>query len=266
MAASSNPRQSGRDRRRSSIGLGASIAIAVLIVAGCGGGTSTASPASTTAVVTAPPSAPAVASATPTAVASPSASPAASQATTGRIVVAEHGFALTLPDGWTRIPVDAAGLQDFIDTLPADSELRTILEGQAGSGAQQAIKFWAFDTRDEDIAAGFARNMNIIVQPAMGVDLSAVEAAAKASLESIKSIRKPVTSKIVTLPSGEALRLDYVLDVATADGKTTSVGGTQYYLQLPKSTLIVSFSTDVASTATAAKDFDAIIKSVESSD
>ena len=157
-------------------------------------------------------------------------------------------------------------MQDFIDALPANSELRTVLEGQAGAAASQTIKFWAFDTRADDIASGFARNMNVVVQPALGMDLSAIEAAAKASLESIKSIRKPVTSKIVTLPSGEALRLDYVLDVATADGKTKSVGGTQYYLQLPKSTLIVSFSTDAASTKTAEADFDAIIKSVESSD
>ena len=261
MAASSNPHQSKRDRRRPSIRLGASFAIAVLIAAGCGGGTSTASPAATTALVTPSSSAAAVATASPT----PSPTPAASQATTGRIVT-QHGFALTLPDGWTSIPVDAAGLRDFIDALPADSELRTILEGQAGAAATQTIKLWAFDTRDEDIASGFARNMNVIVQPAVGMDLSAIEAAAKASLESIKSIRKPVTSKIVTLPSGEALRLDYVLDVATADGKTTSVGGTQYYLQLPKATLIVSFSTDAASTKPAAVDFDAIIKSVESTD
>jgi hypothetical protein len=262
MAASNDHRQAQRDRSRPSIGLGVVLSIVAVIAAACGGGTSSASPAATTAAVTASPSAAAVATASPTA--SPTA--AASQATTGRIVVAEHGFALTLPTGWTSIPVDAAGMQAFMDTLPADSELRKVLEGQAGATAAQAIKFWAFDTRADDIASGFARNLNVIVQPALAVDLSALEAAAKAQLESLDAIRKPVTSDIVTLPSGEALRLNYVLDVATADGKTTAVGGTQYYVQLPKSTLILSFSTDAASTEKAAVDFDAIVKSVESTD
>lgn len=138
-----------------------------------------------------------------------------------------------------------------------------MLQSQAGA-IQQAIKFWAFDVRPEDTAAGFARNVSIIVQPASSISLSVIESAAKASLEAIASIHKPLTSAIVGLPAGQALRLDYVLDVPGPDATTIGVAGTQYYIQLPNATLIVSFSTDLASVAAATKDFDAIVNSIES--
>jgi hypothetical protein len=243
----------------------AAAVLLALTVAGCSANASptpaaTASPAPTpvptaTAAPTAAPTARATTQPTPTA--------APSQATTGRIVVLGQGFAVTLPDGWTSIPVDRAGLQAYIDALPTGSQLRTILESQAGSAAMEAMKFLAFDLRPANTKTGFARNINVIVQPASKLSLSVVEAAARASLESVSSIRKPVKSKVVALPVGDAMRFDYVLDVPGASGKAAVVAGTQYYVQLPSATLIVSMSSDQASAKAAAVDFEAIAKSIE---
>lgn len=240
----------------------------VLIVAGCAGSAApspSATPAATTTAPTPVPTSAATPTATPTApsTATPTPTAAPSQATTGRIDVVGQGFAVTLPDGWTSVPVDRAGLQAYIDALPAGSQLRTILESQAGSAAMDAMKFLAFDLRPATLRTGFARNINVIVQPASKLGLSVVEAAAKASLESVSSIRKPVTSKVVTLSVGDAVRLDYLLDVPGASGAAAVVAGTQYYIQLPTATLIVSMSSDQASAKAATTDFDGIAKSIE---
>ena len=256
-------RDSHHHPRSSAIVLTAIAVVLALTAAACGGSTAT-SPSAVASAATptlAPP--PSAAPRAAPSSAAPNPSPAASLAATGHIVVAEHGFALTLPDGWESLPVDAAKLQAFIAALPAGSQLRSVLEGQAASTIQQAIAFWAFDVRPEHAATGFARNINIIVQPPTTMDLATIQAAARASLEALAAIRKPVKSSIVKLPAGEALKLEYIVDVAVAGAKSTSVAGTQYYIQLPKSTLIVSFSSDLASQPSAATDFDTIAKSIE---
>lgn len=262
MPLADSPTRAARHHRPARpVALTAASVVLALVAAGCADATATLSPTlipSATPVAT--PSPAPISTPTPPPPASPA--PVASQAVTGRIVIAGQGFAITLPDGWQSIPVDPAQLRAFLETLPADSELRGILEDQAGL-VQQALKFWAFDVRPESTDAGFARNVNIIVQPASSISLSVVESAAKAALESIAAVRKPVTSTLVDLPAGPALRLDYVIDVAGADGTKTAVAGTQYFVQLLNATLVVSFSTDLASAADAAKDFRAIADSIE---
>jgi hypothetical protein len=256
-----HPGSGGRPSRR--LALAAAAAILALTAAGCGASASPVPSATATAATVASPTPAATPAATSTPAASTTPTAAASAATTGHIIVEGQGFGITLPDGWKSIPVDQAGLAGYIATLPADSQLRAILEGQSGAAAQQTIKFWAFDTRPADLASGFARNLNVIVQPASNLSMAVVESAAKASLEAVDAIRKPVATKIVTLPVGQALRIDYVLDVAATDGSSKAVSGTQYYVQLPTATLIVSLSVDEASAAAAVADFDALATSIE---
>ena len=233
------------DRRTIAIAL----ALTTLLAAGCGA--STSSPTATAAdIVTASPAV------------SATASPAATQATTGRIEVADRGFALTLPDGWESFPVDPAALEAIVDDLPPDSEMRTLLEGQMGSAALAAIAFWAFDVRPERAEAGQLRNMNVIAQPPSTLTLSLVESAIKTQLGAVEGIGA-IDSEIVTLPAGEALRFDYELAVPDGAGGTKAVATTQYYIPLPKSTLIVSFSSDAAAAAEAASEFEAVIGSLE---
>jgi hypothetical protein len=208
-------------------------------------------------------------SAAPTAVPTPSPvaifSPGPGEATpgqTGRIVLAPSHFAITLPTGWQSLPVDPVKMKAYIESLPADSDIRAVLE--KATAASTAAKFTAFDVRPGDVANGFARNVNIIVQPAArGVSLTDVEAAGKASLATLSSVRKPIKSKIVGLPSGQAVRVDYTIDVPGADGKKIAVAGIQYYLLLKKATLIITFSSDLDTKDAADADFSNMIRSIE---
>ena len=236
------------------------LAILAIAVSACGSATVSSAPTA------APSSSPAAAEPTPSATAASTAPDASASAAavgpqTGHIQVPDKGFGVTLPDGWQSLPVDAAALQQVVDSLPADSEMRGVLESQMGSGALQQIAFWAFDFRPGSGTSTFTRNMNVIVQPPSTFDLSLVESTVKAQLGTLKGIGA-IESKMVTLPTGEALRLDYALSVPAADGTTTSVATTQYYVQLPKATLIISFTAE-AGAKDAQADFDAIIGTLE---
>ena len=193
----------------------------------------------------------------------PRLAPAASGAAalTGHIQLPDKGFGLTLPDGWSSVPLDPADMQSVIDGLPEGSDMRTLLEGQVGSSALQAIAFWAFDFDAANAASGVQRNVNIITQPASSMDLSVVESAVKAQLGTISGVGS-INSEMVTIPAGQALKLDYTLGVPGANGATTDVHTIQYYIQLPTATLIASFTSEPGATD-AQTDIDAIVQSIE---
>ena len=96
--------------------LGGAFSISLLAIAlvACGGSTPTTAVTPVPATQVTPP---------PASVAPDASSPAASSggvpgpslATTGRIEVADKGFALTLPDGWTRVDLAQSDLDAMIE-------------------------------------------------------------------------------------------------------------------------------------------------------
>lgn len=224
----------------------AGLTVLALALSACGGASGSVAPSAAPASAAAP-SAPAATSGT-----------SAGGAATGRVELPDKGFAVTLPDGWESLPLDPTQLQQVIDTLPADSQLSQLLQSQAGSAALKALAMWAFDVSPNS-PAGVNRNMNVIAQPPSSFDLSQMESAVKAQLGTLQGVGQ-IDSEIVTLPAGDALKLSYSL--ATPGSTATGVATTQYYVQLPKSTLIVSFTSEPGATDAAA-DFDSIMQSLE---
>ena len=235
----------------------AGLAILAIAVAACSGSGSAATTTPTTEATSAPTATPAAPAATAEATATGAATPATGAAgpQTGRIEVADKGFALTLPDGWQSLPLDPAALQSVVQSWPEGSDMRTVMEGQMGSAALQAMALWAFDFSPEATADGVADNLNIMAQPAIKMDLSLVDSMVKAQLGAIEGIGN-IESKVVTLPAGDALRLDYTLDVPDATGATTTVAATQFYLPLASTTLIITFTAGSG-------DVDTIVESIE---
>jgi hypothetical protein len=230
----------------------------VVVVAACSGaaasptapapGTATAAPASP---VTSP------ASAAP----SSAVSVAPSQATTGRIEVPEHGYGLTLPDGWKRIPLDQTSLDAFVAQLPPDSDIARILSSQAGQMATSGISLWAMDLSTDAILSGFAPNANIIVQPSSGLTLDTLKAVAQGQLQNVSAI-SDVQVADVTLPAGPAVKATYALNQATTSGTTITVSGTQYYVIGTTNLYIVSLSCGGSDASVCSADFDALIQSL----
>ena len=194
------------------------VAAIALVAAACGATPAASGPAASAAAST---SASPVASASraPSIEASPSASASvssaasssagASIATTGRIAIPDQKFAVTLPDGWTRIDLEAQDIDALIQAAGAQNpELAKIYTQQIRAMAAQGLVLFAFGP---DMTKG--TNLNVLSTPNMGLSLEFLE---QANLAQVKALAKgAITSERVQLPAGEALHLRYALSTAT---------------------------------------------------
>jgi hypothetical protein len=214
-------------------------ASATLFVAACGGSTATTA-SSTPEPVTAAPTEQATPE--PVATVEPSTEPsaAASFATTGRIVDAENGFAITLPEGWQRLSLTEEDLDLFFRTgvEMMSPEAAGLLEGQVRSMLTSGIKFFAMDM--EGLASGAANNLNVIATPSGGVSIDLLEQIVVGQLEAtFPDLEGDIESERVTLPAGDALHISYSVDTDAPDGTKLDLtihqflvegDGTAYYV------------------------------------
>lgn len=162
-------------------------------------------------------------------------------AMTGRIVLADQGFAITLPTGWRRVPLDGSAIGDLSTVLPADSELGRMLASQVGRAAMAGIKLWAFDLRPASVKAGYASNVNAAVQPpTKAFGLPAFKEFLVAQLDSVAGI-SGVDSAIITVPSGQVIRTTYRISMPLSTGKV-KIAGTQFIALGPSHTYAITFS------------------------
>ena len=224
------------------------IAALSLVAAACGG-TPTASTAASPSSqpVQTPSTAPSV-EASPGASASAGASPAASVATTGRVVIPEQRFAVTLPDGWTRIDLGADDIDALIQAAGAQNpELAGIYTQQIRAMAAQGLVLFAFGPNPAD-----GTNVNILSTPSMGLGLDFLEQANLAQLEALAE--GDIASERIRLPAGEAIHLRYAMSAGTGIPAPTIE---QYFLLNGDKQLVESL------TNASEEDVAAIVRSIE---
>jgi hypothetical protein len=217
----------------------------VLAAAACGGTTATSTPSAE--ATAAPPNASVAApSAAPDATAS-AAVPGASLATSGRIEVPDKGFAVTLPDGWTRIDLSAGDLEAL---MAAAGDLDPALAEQYSTQIQAMVSSGlAVFALGPDAASG--SNLSILALPGGGLSLDLLEQINSVQLEQLA--QGEIESERVTLPAGEAIHYTY---------QVSGVGGTsptieQYLVLAGDNQLVVSV------TGGSAGDAEAIANSIE---
>ncbi len=220
-----------------------SISVLAIALAGCGGATPTAT---TAAQVT-----PAPASVAPDA-SSPAASaggaPGASLATTGRIEVADKGFALTLPAGWTRINLAEGDIEAMLEAAGnIDPAFAEQYAAQIKAMAATGLSVFALGP---DPTKG--TTLNVLALPGMGMSLDLLEQVNTAQIEALAGTG--VKAERVTLPAGEALHYRYEL---ATQGAPAGTSVDQYLVLAGPNQLVVSVSN--ASEA----DAQAIANSVE---
>ncbi len=208
-----------------------SIALVALSLAACGG--STPSAAVSAAPTTEATPAPASAEPTTSPDASATATSGASMATTGRIEVAEHGFALTLPAGWTRVDLSEGDLDAIIAAAgEVDPALAQQYAGQIQAMMAAGLAIFAFGP---DPASG--TNLNVLALPGAGLSLDLLEQLNTAQIEAIAG--DEVTVERVTLPAGEAIHYRY--EIAAA-GLPNGASVDQYLVIAGDKQLVVSVS------------------------
>lgn len=225
-----------------------SITLLSMALAACGGSAPSASGAPTSAATSAPPSVAPEASPS-AAAASAAATPAASLATTGRIVVADKGFALTLPDGWTRVDVTPEALEAAMEASELDPALAAQYEAQIKSLLGTGLSIFAFGP---DPSAG--TQVTVLALPGMGLSLDLLDQINQSQLESLAE--GDIVSERITLPAGDAIHYRYRLGVEGTGGATLD----QYFVLVGANQLVV--------TATNATETDAkaIADSIEAID
>lgn len=219
-----------------------SITLLSIVLAACGGSTPTASVPPTAVLTPAPASV--APGASPSAAAA--ATPASSLATTGRIVVADKGFALTLPAGWTRVDVTPEALEAAMEASDLDPALAAQYEAQIKSLLGTGLSIFAFGP---DPSAG--TQVTVLALPGMGLSLDLLDQINQSQLENLAE--GDIVSERITLPAGDAIHYRYALGVEGTGGATLD----QYFILAGSNQLVV--------TATNASEADAqaIANSVE---
>jgi hypothetical protein len=174
------------------------------------------------------------------------ATPAGSLATTGRIVVADKGFAVTLPDGWTRVDVTPAALEAAMEASDLDPALAAQYEAQIKTLLGTGLSIFAFGP---DPSKG--TQVTVLALPGMGMSLDLLDQINASQLENLA--QGDVVSERITLPAGDAIHYRYALGVEGAGGATLD----QYFILAGSNQLVVT-----ATNATEA-DAQAIANSVE---
>jgi len=198
-----------------------------LILTGCGSAASNApaespSPSPTTPVATASPMPTPTPPPSPTAASSPTELP-----TTGRIEVADRGYALTLPDNWFRIDLDDKGIQEVmkagIGKLP--DSFGTTLKGQMQQFLANGVSLLAYRFADANAPTG--TNINVLTLPAHGFSLDTIAQLNIAQLKQLVGPGEEIASTHVTLPAGDAIRLEYGMKFGTTNARSPII---QYFL------------------------------------
>ncbi len=225
--------------------LGGALSITLLSIglAACGGSTP---PVTTTAAppvqVTTPPT-----SVAPSEESSPSAAasagvPGASLATTGRIEVADKGFALTLPAGWTRVDVSAADMDQMMAAAGiADPALAQQYSAQIKAMLAAGLSVFAFGP---DPSSG--TNLNVITLPGAGLSLDLLEQVNKSQIEAIAG--PDITVERITLPAGDAIHYRYEI---AAQGAPAGTSIDQFLMLVGGNQLVVTATNATAAEATA---------------
>ena len=210
--------------------LGGALSITLLAVAlaACGGSTPS------TAATAVPPAQATPAPASQAPETSPAASadaPGPSLALTGRIEVAEHGFAVTLPDGWTRVDLKAADLEAIMKAAGnVDPALAEQYSAQIQAMLGTGLAVFAFGP---DPTSG--TNLNVIALPGGGMSLDLLEQLNSAQIKALAGDNLDVER--VTLPAGEAIHYRYAM---TGAGMPAGTSIDQYLMLAGQNQLIVT--------------------------
>jgi hypothetical protein len=143
-----------------------------------------------------------------------------------------EGFAVGLPPGWMQIDLG----EDLIETSIAlaaeeNPEYAVFLEGQLASLIASSVKFFGFDVSQVGFGSEYATNASVIRQfVGAGVTVDFLADQTKAQLEALLGPDASVTTDDVTLPAGEAARVDIQRSLTLPDGSEVALTQVQYIL------------------------------------
>ncbi len=144
------------------------------------------------------------------------------------------GVSIAAPEGWELVDAEdmALGDEEFSNAFPDAPE--GLVEQGLGLFENGAVLV-AFDFG----GTAFADNVNVVEIPGEA-PLDDIEEPAAQQLSSLGG--EVLDSGVVDVAAGEALRIEYTLEVALPDGSAVPAEGVQFYIPVDGSTFIVTVS------------------------
>ena len=170
--------------------------------------------------------------------------PTAADLPAGYAVIQGDGVSIATPEEWEEVDPDDFAMTDeefeaaFPDAPPGFLE-------QASAAFDQGATLVAFDLDDQ-----FSSNVNIASFPGEA-PLSMLESQATTQLETLDG--HVVSSDPVTVPAGDAVRVEYTIPVTVPGGSSVQANGVQFYVVADGRTHVITITTidDVAELADA---------------
>lgn len=187
------------------------------------------------------------------------ATPVASAGTTKRLEIPAAGASIAVPSAWkaldASVVTNSREFGRFIDENPS---LRPFVDQMRGPGS--AIKLMVFDLK---LTRGFATNVNVVVSAGSpGVTPAQLASLYEQQLRTLlPTLQGPVTTRVVSLPSGKAVRASYRIGFKTA-GRTLTVQSLQYVVLRANKSIVLTFSTLPTQARARAATFTAIARSL----
>jgi hypothetical protein len=183
----------------------------------------------------------------------------ASAGVTKRLEIPTAGASIAVPTAWKALDASVVtSSKEFARFIDQNPSLRPFVEQMRGPGS--TIKLMVFDLK---LTRGFATNVNVVVgSGSAGVTLAQLESLYKQQLRTLlPTLQGPVTTSVVSLPSGKAVRASYRIGFETA-GRTLTVQSLQYVVLRANKSIVLTFSTLPTQARARGATFTAIARSL----
>jgi hypothetical protein len=150
------------------------------------------------------------------------------------------GVLMGVPESWTALDLEEGDLEELLDEIiEANPDLDSALTGQVRGLIGRGAVLFAVDFGLTD----YADNANVIRVPGRAPsDPAMLESTATAGIGMLGG--EVIGTRTVSLPAGEALRVEYEVPFGMPDGTSIDVRGVQHYILADASyVLTVSQST-----------------------
>jgi hypothetical protein len=172
---------------------------------------------------------------------------------------------IALPPDWQTIDMNPYTIEDSIllvsEVHPAYASYLWV---QLPNMINQGTGFFGYDSTSETIDNGYATNISLLVEPLS--ESESLDFYLDSSVEMLTMIwgmHQTIEPETVTLPAGEAGRLQYDVELATPEGDPLDITLVQYLLLRDENAYIFTFASMVDQAESYLDDFSSIMQHIE---
>jgi hypothetical protein len=168
------------------------------------------------------------------------------------------GYSLTLPGGWTATALGPNDVEPLLSLLGASNPdlgnlVRNILNLTHARASMVGGNL-------RDTSAAVPPNVTVLIQPSGGLPLDFVGPIVQQLVKQIPGVTGNPTRDKVSLPSGDAIRMDYQVQ---PDGGGALIGLRTYVIVRGSQTFLFTFTASADHVADQGPTFDQIIGSLQ---